>query len=75
MSTSGKFIKHYLDYVYFSHEIRKHVAERGVQNELEAQNKKELAEIETKHHDEPKPKEETDVSALKIVCNKNGTFN
>jgi hypothetical protein len=40
----------------FSHEIRKYVAERDAQEELEAQHKHELAEIDAKlkHRDEPK---------------------
>jgi hypothetical protein len=39
----------------FRHEVRKYVADRDAQDELEAQNKKELAEIESKHRDESSP--------------------
>ncbi|KAI6176861.1 Calcium-dependent protein kinase 1 [Aphelenchoides bicaudatus] len=47
--------------VDFRHEIRKYVADRDAQDELDAQNKKELAEIEaSKHRDEaPAPTETT----------------
>lgn len=45
--------------VDFRHEIRKYVGDRDAQDELEAQNKKELAEIESKHRDEPSATQES----------------